>query len=87
MKFQVTQKGVNVTDKEGKQVAVAKGEVIDVDGDKVPAWLVGKGRPVEGKAAVTNPAKEPVKEPAKEPSKQPENQDDQKSADNTPAKK
>mgnify|MGYP000607374191 CR=1 FL=1 len=58
MKFKVTQKGVNMTDKEGKQVAVAKGQVIDVDGDKVPAWLVNKGHEVEGKTAVTNPAKD-----------------------------
>lgn len=58
MKFKVTQKGVNMTDKEGNQVAVFKGQVIDVDGDKVPAWLANKGHEVEGKTAVTNPAKD-----------------------------
>ncbi len=55
MKFEITQKGVY--DQKGKPIPV--GTEIDVDGEKVPAWLVNKGSPMKskGKTAVTNPAK------------------------------
>jgi len=55
MKLEVTQKGVH--DAKGQRVAV--GDVIEVDGDTVPAWLVNKVRPAgetSGKKLVVNPA-------------------------------
>lgn len=34
------------------------GEIVEVEGDTMPAWAVGKAEPVETKrVAVTNPAK------------------------------
>ena len=43
MKFKVTKNGVD---------GHAKGSVIDIEGDKVPAWLVNKGHPVDASEAV-----------------------------------
>ena len=34
------------------------GEIVDIEGDTMPAWAVGKAEPIETKrVAVTNPAK------------------------------
>lgn len=56
-KFEVTEKGVS---------GIAKGEIIEIDGDKIPGWLVNKGRVLDtSKAAVTNPAKPAEDESAK----------------------
>lgn len=56
MRVRVIEKGVN--DKDGN--SVAKGTVIEVEGDTIPAWLVNKAVPADdgdGKTFVTNPAK------------------------------
>lgn len=50
MKVEITEKGVF----EGRD-EVPVGEIVDVEGDKIPPFLVGKCRPL-GKVAVTNPA-------------------------------
>lgn len=55
MKLEVTQKGVH--DARGQRVAV--GDVIEVEGDTVPAWLVNKVRvagETSGKTLVVNPS-------------------------------
>lgn len=49
MKMKVTQKGVY--DAKGQRIDV--GTIIDVKGDKVPGYLVGKSAPVDA-VAVTN---------------------------------
>lgn len=54
MQFEVTKSGVH-----GHKV----GDVIEIDGDKVPGWLMNKGAVLSNRTAVTNPAKDPVKEP------------------------
>ena len=49
-KYEITEKGCN-----GLEV----GDTVDVKGDTMPGWLVGKAREVKArkeKAAVTNPA-------------------------------
>lgn len=49
-KYEITQKGCN-----GLEV----GDTVDVKGDDIPGWLVGKAvevKPTKAKAAVTNPA-------------------------------
>lgn len=47
-KFEVTEKGVS---------GIAKGEIVEIDGDKIPGWLVNKGRRLDAsKTVVTNPA-------------------------------
>lgn len=63
MKVEITEKGVNGPD--GKRLEV--GDEIEVKGDAMPGWLVGKARPLrKAKTAVTNPAKGAVKEDAPE---------------------
>lgn len=54
MKVEITRRGVY--DKKGKPIEVGKS--ITVEGDKMPAWLIGKAIEVgaKKKAAVTNPA-------------------------------
>ena len=58
MKIEITKPGVY--DKDGKEIAV--GTEITVAGDKVPAWLVNKGRivaaPTKKAEPVTNPKKD-----------------------------
>ena len=56
MKFEITENGAA-----GHEV----GAIVDIKGDMVPGWLIGKGRVVTAKAAkvaVTNPAEKPVQE-------------------------
>ncbi len=60
MKAKITQKGVY--DAKGKTMKV--GDTIDVEGEKLPAHLIGKARlmdidasPESAKKPVTNPAK------------------------------
>lgn len=55
MKYEVTRRGVYGED--GQMIEI--GTEIDVKGDDIPGYLVGKAAPVKaGKVAVTNPAKE-----------------------------
>ncbi len=49
MKFEVTKKGAN---------GLTVGSLVEIDGDKVPAWLENKGHIVEEKMMIVNP--EPV---------------------------
>lgn len=71
MKFKVTKNGVD---------GYAKDSVIDIEGEKVPAWLVNKGHPVDAgeaiapapategpQTAVTNPAGGGTQEPVTPP--------------------
>lgn len=67
MKVEITEKGVN-----RNGVAIAKGRVIEIDGDRIPGSLVGKCRVIGDepeRVAVTNPADGAVQEPF-EPSAQ-----------------
>lgn len=64
MKYEVTEKGVN-----GPEGRIEKGDTVEVEGD-LPGYLVGKCRPVGGKTAVTNPAKDAVQQSMAEPSAQ-----------------
>lgn len=58
MKVEITEKGAHGPD--GKELKV--GSEVNVKGDEMPGWLVGKAREVAGgKVAVTNPKKNPVK--------------------------
>lgn len=53
MKYEVTRRGVYGAD--GEMIEI--GTEIDVKGDEMPGYLVGKAAPVKaGKVAVTNPA-------------------------------
>lgn len=57
MKYEVTHRGVYGAD--GNQIEI--GTEIEVEGDTVPGYLIGKSAPVKGgKVAVTNPAKDPL---------------------------
>lgn len=58
MKFQVTQKGVY--DAKGEMIEI--GRVIEVKGDAMPAYLVGKAVDVTDAKAITNPAKGAVQQ-------------------------
>ena len=56
MKYEVTRRGVY--DAKGEMIEI--GTEIEVRGDTVPGYLVGKSVPVKGgKVAVTNPAQNP----------------------------
>lgn len=56
MKYEVTRRGVYGAD--GEMIEI--GTEIEVKGDAVPGYLVGKSVPVKaGKVAVTNPAQNP----------------------------
>lgn len=50
MKLEISEKGVF----EGHE-EIPVGEIVEVEGDKIPAYLVGKCRPLD-QVAVTNPA-------------------------------
>lgn len=50
-KYQITEKGCN---------GLAVGDTVEIKGDKMPDWMVGKAveiKPRAAKNAVTNPAK------------------------------
>ncbi|MEI4489606.1 hypothetical protein [Mameliella alba] len=57
MQYEITEKGVA-----GHKV----GEIVEIDGDTVPKWLVNKGRVLNDRVAVTNPADGAVQESAQE---------------------
>lgn len=67
MKLKITQPGVFAPAEKGSkgEREVPVGTIIDIDGDKVPAALVGKcevmGNEAAGKTPVTNPAKDEAK--------------------------
>jgi len=60
MRLQITQKGAH-----GPDGPLAVGDVLDLPGDAIPAWLKGKARVLadEVRTAVTNPAASAVQEP------------------------
>lgn len=66
MKLEITQKGAHGPD--GKEHAV--GDVVKIEGDAVPGYLVGKARKIiDGapKAAITNPANDQVQQVTVDP--------------------
>ncbi|MCA0961157.1 hypothetical protein [Salipiger bermudensis] len=56
-KFEITKKGV-----EGRKV----GDVVEFEGEKVPGFLLNKGRVLTERVAVTNPATGAVQDSAQE---------------------
>lgn len=55
MRLEITEKGVN---------GHAVGDIVEIDGDTIPGWLIGKCRRVdEPRVAVTNPAEGAVTDP------------------------
>jgi pyruvate/2-oxoglutarate dehydrogenase complex dihydrolipoamide acyltransferase (E2) component len=62
MKFEITEAGVRTKNAAGEDERVEVGTVIDVKGDAVPGYLVGKGVVIGAKAAA--PEKKAESKPA-----------------------